>query len=108
MSRNWSLDSTVLTRAIFSVGLYLRARGKTGGEGETRGSPGTYLSLKSHLCALSILILKGASITVPNLVKLSMKGTTVLLQSAQLCQVLVKINGTAELSCSAQALAAIT
>lgn len=44
------------------------------GQGETRGSPGAYLSLKSHLRALSILFLKGASIAMPNLVKVLIKG----------------------------------
>lgn len=60
--------------AIFSFRLYLRVRGKTGGEGETRGSPGAYLSLKSHLRALSLLFLKGASIAMPNLAKVLIKG----------------------------------
>lgn len=39
----------LLTAAIFSFGLYLREEGE---EGETGGSPGAYLSLKSHLRAL--------------------------------------------------------
>lgn len=42
-------------------------------EGETRGSQGTYLSLKSHLRALCILSLKGASINMPNLVNVLIK-----------------------------------
>lgn len=67
--RNWSLDSALLTRAIFSF-LYLRERR----EGETRRSLGAYLSLKSHLCALSLLILKGVSIAMPNLVEVLIKG----------------------------------
>lgn len=73
MSRNWSLDSALLTQAIFCICLYLREKGETV-EGETRSSPGAYLSLKSHLRALSILCLKGASITMPNLVKVLIKG----------------------------------
>ena len=45
------------------------------GEGETGGSPGAYLSLKSHLHALSLYcFLKGASITMPNLVNVLIKG----------------------------------
>ena len=42
----------------FSASSLFKREGWNRREGETRGSPGAYLSLKSHLRALSILFLK--------------------------------------------------
>ncbi len=58
----------------FQLSSLFKREGQNRREGETRGSQGAYLSLKSHLCAHSILFLKGASIAMPNLVQVLIKG----------------------------------
>lgn len=93
-----ALTPALLTHAIFSIRLYLSERGlrgegrrggRLGGDGgETGGSPGAYLSLKSHLHALSILFfLKRSLYQDAKSSQRIDKGAVVWVQSARLRQV---------------------